>query len=75
MAYIAYPNVDTISYQGFGGFMKKDPVLVGAIAVVSAMILSAIKPVLPQLYYGVLITLILYGLKKLVDHLRSNGHL
>ena len=24
MAYISYPNVDTISYQGFGGFMKKE---------------------------------------------------
>ena len=53
--------------------MKKDPVLVGAIAVVVAMMMSAIKPVFPQVYWGVLITLILYGLKMLLDHLGLNG--
>tara|TARA_R100000808_G_scaffold7129_1_gene21014 strand:+ start:654 stop:809 length:156 start_codon:yes stop_codon:yes gene_type:complete len=50
--------------------MRKDPVLAGAIAVVGAMIMSAIKPVFPQVYYGVLITLILYG----IHRLKSNGY-
>lgn len=40
--------------------MKKDPVLAGAIAVVTAMIMSAIKPVYPHIYWGVLITLLIY---------------
>ena len=50
--------------------MRKDPVLVGAIAVVSAMVLSAIKPVFPHIYWGVLITLLIYMCQLLV---KQNG--
>jgi hypothetical protein len=46
--------------------MKKDPVLVGAIAVVSAMIMSAIRPVYPHIFWGVLITLLIYGCQLLL---------
>ena len=46
--------------------MRKDPVLVAAIAVVSAMIMSAIRPVYPHIYWGVLITLLIYGCQLLV---------
>ena len=51
--------------------MKNDPVIAGAIAVVSAMILCAIKSIYPQVFYGVLITLILYG----IHLIKSNGNL
>tara|TARA_R100001129_G_scaffold30855_1_gene20366 strand:- start:3266 stop:3436 length:171 start_codon:yes stop_codon:yes gene_type:complete len=50
--------------------VKKDPVLAGAIAVVAAMIMSAIKPIYPQIYWGVLITLLIYGIQLL---LKRNG--
>ena len=46
--------------------MTKDPVLAAAIAVVSAMIMSAIKPVFPHIYWGVLITLLIYGIQLLL---------
>jgi len=46
--------------------MRKDPVLVGAIAVVSAMIMSAIRPVYPHIFWGVLITLLIYGCQALL---------
>ena len=52
--------------------MKKDPVLVGAIAVVSAMIMSAIRPVYPHIFWGVLLTLLIYGCQVL---LKQNGYL
>lgn len=48
----------------------KDPVLVGAIAVVSAMVLSAIKEIHPDIYYGSLITLVIFGVHR---HLKSSG--
>ena len=52
--------------------MTKDPVLAGAIAVVGAMIMSAIKPVYPHIFWGVLITLLIYGCQRL---LAQNGFL
>jgi len=52
--------------------MTKDPVLAGAIAVVSAMIMSAIRPVYPHIFWGVLITLLIYGCQAL---LKQNGYL
>tara|TARA_R110002020_G_scaffold464760_1_gene685805 strand:+ start:55 stop:222 length:168 start_codon:yes stop_codon:yes gene_type:complete len=52
--------------------MRKDPVLVGAIAVVAAMIMSSIRPVFPQVYWGVLITLMIYMCQRL---LKQNGFL
>lgn len=45
--------------------MTKDPVLAGAIAVVGAMIMSAIRPVYPHIFWGVLITLLIYGCQRL----------
>ena len=52
--------------------MRKDPVLVGAIAVVSAMIMSAIRPVYPHIFWGLLITLLIYTCQR---HLKQNGYL
>jgi hypothetical protein len=52
--------------------VKKDPLMVGAIAVVGAMMMSAIKPVFPHIYWGVLITLLIYMCQRL---LKQNGFL
>tara|TARA_R100000808_G_scaffold234_2_gene1383 strand:- start:12031 stop:12201 length:171 start_codon:yes stop_codon:yes gene_type:complete len=52
--------------------MRKDPVLVGAIAVVSAMMLSAIKDTFPHIFWGTLLTLLIYGCQRLV---KQNGFL
>jgi len=38
----------------------KDPVMACAIAVVSAMILVSVKQVAPHVFWGVLITLLIY---------------
>tara|TARA_R110002020_G_scaffold237662_2_gene450045 strand:+ start:223 stop:402 length:180 start_codon:yes stop_codon:yes gene_type:complete len=46
--------------------MRKDPVLVAAIAVVSAMIMSAIRPVYPHIFWGILITLLIYMCQRLL---------
>jgi|TARA_R110000824_G_scaffold37497_2_gene115001 hypothetical protein len=51
--------------------MIKDPVLACAIAVIGAMIMSVIKPVFPQVYWGVLITLLIHTLVRL----KQNGFL
>ena len=46
--------------------MRKDLVLVNAIAVVGVMIMLAIRPVYPHIYWGVLITLLIYGCQRLL---------
>jgi len=38
----------------------KDPVVAAAIAVVSAMVLVSVKQVAPSVFWGVLITLLIY---------------
>ena len=38
----------------------KDPVVAAAIAVVSAMVLVSVKQVAPHVFWGVLITLLIY---------------
>jgi hypothetical protein len=52
--------------------MTKDPVLAAAIAVVSAMILVSIKDFAPHIFWGILITLLIYGCQRL---LKQNGFL
>ena len=50
----------------------KDPVVACAIAVASAMILVSVKQVAPHVFWGVLLTLLIYGCQVL---LKQNGYL
>ena len=48
----------------------KDPVIACAIAVAAAMIMASVRVVAPSVYWGVLITLLIYMLQRL---LKQNG--
>jgi hypothetical protein len=48
----------------------KDPVMACAIAVAGAMLMVSVKQVAPHVFWGLLITLLIY---MLVRHLKQNG--
>ena len=50
----------------------KDPVIACAIAVVGAMIMVSVKQVAPSVFWGLLITLLIYTCQR---HLKQNGYL
>jgi len=48
----------------------KDPMTACAIAIVSAMILVSVRQVAPHVFWGILITLLIYTCQR---HLKQNG--
>tara|TARA_R100001244_G_C5161867_1_gene131079 strand:- start:1296 stop:1466 length:171 start_codon:yes stop_codon:yes gene_type:complete len=50
--------------------MTKDPVIACAIAIVVAMTMVSMKQVAPHMFWGVLITLLIYTLAR---HLKQSG--